>query len=129
MRKAGKYTFRKEERLCGTTRIARLFEVGTPLLIYPLKIIWMISEHDQMPPAISGFTVSRKLFRRAIDRNLIKRRMREAYRLNKELLYSTCENRKITVMFIYIAPSVLPWKTIEKAFHTFPGKLSHKLQN
>lgn len=121
-----KFTLSKEERLCGIPRIARLFEAGNSFLVYPLKIVWMPSESEQPTPVVAGFTVSRKLFRKAVDRNLVKRRMREAYRLHKEILYSSCENRKITVMFIYIAPVILPWKNIEKAFRTFPEKFSRK---
>ncbi len=82
------YTFKKEERLCSQKLLDKLFHNGSSFLLYPFRIIW-INEAAQSVPAQVVIQVSKKRFKRAVDRNLIKRRIREIYRLNKqEHLYS-----------------------------------------
>jgi ribonuclease P protein component len=108
-------TFKKEERLKSTKAIAGLFEDGKTALVYPLKIVWKFSTEDIASPARAAFTVSSKIFGKSTDRNLLKRRMREAYRHNKILLYEGLAEKKIHVMFIYIAREELDYFRIEKS--------------
>lgn len=67
-----RYTFSKEERLTSATTITRLFESGHSLVAYPLKVVWMASPGEHPFPAQVAFAVSRRIFRRAVDRNLLK---------------------------------------------------------
>jgi ribonuclease P protein component len=78
------YTFKKEERLCNKKLIDELFHSGSSFLCYPFKASWQFIDAPQSFPVQVLFAVSKKRFKRAVDRNLIKRRMREAYRLNKQ---------------------------------------------
>src|SRR5471030_2413656 len=78
------YTFKKEERLCNKKLIDELFHNGSSFLCYPFKASWLIIDEPRQIPAQILFSVSKKRFKRAVDRNLVKRRMREAYRLNKQ---------------------------------------------
>src|ERR1700722_14129384 len=78
------YTLKKEERLCNKKLIDGLFHNGSSFLCYPFKASWMLTDATQQFPAQILFSVSKKRFKRAVDRNLIKRRMREAYRLHKQ---------------------------------------------
>jgi ribonuclease P protein component len=110
-----KLTFKKEERLKSTKSIAGLFDDGNSTLVYPLKIVWKITTHDFNSPAQAAFSVSSKIFRKAVDRNLLKRRMREAYRLHKSSFHAGIGDKKITVMFIYIAREELDYARVEKA--------------
>jgi ribonuclease P protein component len=110
-----KLTFKKEERLKSTKAISGLFEDGETTLAYPLKIVWKFSTTDVNSPARAAFTVSSKVFGKSVERNLIKRRMREAYRHNKILLYEGLREKIIDVMFIYIAREELDFTRIEKS--------------
>ena len=76
-------TFEKSERLCSTKIISGLFENGNIFYTPLFKVVWSISPVIIPYPAQIAFSVSKRGFRLAVTRNLIKRRMREAYRKNK----------------------------------------------
>jgi len=78
------YTFKKEERLCNKKLIEGLFHNGSSFLCYPFKASWQLANQPQQFPVQILLAVAKKRFKRAVDRNTIKRRMREAYRLNKQ---------------------------------------------
>ncbi len=96
------YTFKKEERLCNKKLIDQLYHNGSSFLCYPFKVSWLITTAPQLSPAQVLFSVSKKRYKKAVDRNLIKRRMREAYRLHKEQhIYSMlCDSEKRIVFSI-----------------------------
>src|ERR1700749_1277352 len=78
------YTFKKEERLCNKRLIDELFHNGSSFLCYPFKASWLLAADEQSVPVQILFSVSKKRFKRAVDRNRIKRCIREAYRINKQ---------------------------------------------
>ena len=111
------YTFTKEERLCNKKLIDGIFRNGSSFLVYPFKVSWLISETEQPYPAQVLFSVPKKRFKSAVDRNLLKRRMREAYRLNKaQFLYLplTEKDRKIVFSVGYIGKEIADYSLIEK---------------
>jgi ribonuclease P protein component len=111
------YTFTKEERLCNKKLIDALFHNGSSFLCYPFKASWLLTEEPQKFPAQILFAVSKKRFKRAVDRNLIKRRMREAYRQHKQLqLYDalTKAEKKIVLSVGYIGKEISPYNFTEK---------------
>lgn len=78
------YRFSKAERLCRKTTIERLYSEGDSVAAFPLRAVYLTLEPEMGEPAASVlFSVPKKRFRHAVDRNLVKRRLREAYRLNK----------------------------------------------
>ena len=111
------YTFTKEERLCNKKLIDKLFHNGSSFLCYPFKASWLYTDEPQLYPVQILFSVSKKRYKRAVDRNLIKRRMREAYRLKKQQhLYDmlTGANKKIMLSLGYIGKEIAPYDFTEK---------------
>ena len=111
------YTFKKEERLCNKKLIDGLFHNGSSFLCYPYKASWMLADTDQPFPVQIVFSVAKKRYKRAVDRNLIKRRMREAYRLNKQaLLYNLLNTtgKKLVLSVSYVGKEISTYNFCEK---------------
>lgn len=123
------FTFKKEERLCSKKQFDRLFAEGTSFLVYPLKIVFVETEIDGKYPVKAAFSVSKRLFKRAVKRNLLKRRMREAYRLNKPGFYLRCGDKKLAVIFIYVGREILSYQKIEQSMKKALDKTADKLFN
>lgn len=108
----GKFTFRKEERLRKEIDIQELFDKGSSFYLFPFKVIVRVHTHAESPVHQILISVSKRHFKRAVDRNLIKRRMREAYRLQKELLNAS--PAKLQLAFVYSHKEILPFDDIKK---------------
>lgn len=104
------YKFTKEERLKSESSIEKLFNEGKGLVKFPIKMQYM--PHDR-PMHQVAFTAPKRSFKRAPDRNRIKRQMREAYRLNKHLLYEQNIPSQ-AIFFIYIAKQMPSYTDIDK---------------
>ncbi len=108
----------KSEKLCGVTRIDRLFAVGRSLIAYPLRAVFDFGPEAAGDAAPARFLVSvpKKKLRHAVDRVLIRRRVREAYRLNRALLLPAlaASGRSVDVAFTYLSSSLKDYGTIEE---------------
>jgi len=110
------YTFKKEERLCNKRLIDELFKNGSSFLCYPLKVSYNISATANVPAQVL-FAVAKKRYKHAVDRNLLKRRMRETYRLNKQqLLYDhlNVADKHIVLSIAYIGKEIEDYAVIDK---------------
>lgn len=115
-----RHTFSKAERLSGKTALARLIEGGRWGTTAHLKYCWLASDGDTNRLLVS---VPKKLFKRAVRRNLLKRRLRESYRLQKELLTGV----GVDFMLAYNSPEVLPFDIIHQEVAEVLEKISSKL--
>jgi ribonuclease P protein component len=110
-----KQSFPKNERLSSEKEIQELFKKGKHINAYPLKFIYSLDTPSSpiTPPQIV-ITVSKKNFKRAHDRNKIKRLVREAYRLNKILLTNREDfsNFPKSIAIIYVAKEILAFQLI-----------------
>lgn len=109
-------TFGKAERLSSKREIDNLFSKGQWMKAEGIGVIFQILEYNNGSPLKIGVSVPKKLFRRAVDRNLLKRRMREAIRLHKNALCEKFEktNFEAHLMFVYQTPEILNYQAIEE---------------
>ena len=124
------YTFKKEERLCNKKLIDGLFHSGSSFLCYPFKVSWLFTADSQPVCVQILFSVSKKRFKKAVDRNLIKRRIREAYRLNKQQqLYDVLTGIDKSIVFSvgYIGKEILAYDTIEKKMQKLLSQLCEQV--
>lgn len=112
------YGFPKSEHLCSKKSIDLIFESGKNLFAYPQKALFSVSELTEGgEPCQVMFVVPKKKFKRAVSRNAIRRKMRESYRLNKQILTSWCleNNIELKVAFLYIASEMQSFLQIQES--------------
>ncbi|MDR1623950.1 MAG: ribonuclease P protein component [Tannerellaceae bacterium] len=111
------YTFSKEERLSWKRHIDLLFEKGQSFVAFPLRVIYLLLDEKKEVPVSILVSVSKRKFKRAVKRNQIKRRVREAYRMQKHDLTEPLAGKAkvMFVAFLYIDREVHSFSTIEKA--------------
>ena len=107
-------TFKKAEKLKSKKIISSLFDGGEKMKHFPLLMVYTQCSLLENVSIQAGFSVSKRRFKNAVDRNRIKRQMREAYRLQKPFL-KISEPQQFAVLFIYIHHQKLPFSQIEEA--------------
>ncbi len=114
-----KKTFNKEEKLCRTKSIDRLFSSGESFIAYPLRVVFYIEEvtDNENQGGSVLISVSKKKFKRAVKRNRVKRLFRESYRLNKQELQTVLKekNKRIDIAFLYLKNELPTYTEMEKA--------------
>lgn len=113
------YTFKKEERLCSKKLIEELFHNGSSFLLYPFRIVWLRHPLPTSVPAQVVINVPKRRFKKAVHRNLIKRRIREIYRLNKgSELYNFLEDHsgQLLLGIHYVGKDIVDYHLMEKKF-------------
>lgn len=120
------HSFSKEERLCSIKLIEKLFHNGSSFLVYPFRIVWLLQSLPSDFPVQVLISVPKKKFKRAVDRNLLKRRIREIYRLQKsEQLYPFLHEHAVTLIMgiNYIGNNIAEYDFMEKKFNAAMLKL------
>jgi len=113
-------TFPKREKLKSRKLIAQLFEEGSGVTKFPVKLLFFPVEALENHQAT--FAVPKKTFKSAVDRNRIKRQLREAYRLQKEMLITTSET-KYALLFLYLGKKKPSYEELESAVATVLKKM------
>ena len=122
-----KYTLGKEERLKSKKLIEKLYKNGSSVKAFPLRMIFLQTDHTSKFPAQVGVSVPKRNFKLAVDRNRIKRLMRESYRLQKEIVYKNLDLPYI-FMISYIGKEEFSFEDVslkmEKLLNKFINELN-----
>ena len=105
------FSFKKTERLNKKIWIKELFEKGSSFYLYPFKVL-LLPHPDNSDSNQVLISVSKRNFKRAVDRNRIKRRIRESYRLNRDLYSST---DKYLIAYLYTSKDILTFHEIQES--------------
>lgn len=106
-----KYSFSKNEKLSSKKKIEGLFKKGSSFYLDDFQIRHLKSDEDT--PHQILISVPKRNFKRAVDRNLLKRRIREAYRLNKSILNHDSDSGSLYIGFIYLSKKILTFQDIQ----------------
>lgn len=109
------HTFKKSERLCSQKLITELFSKGKSFYINPFKVVWHSTDLPVGIPSQLLISVSKRNFKKAVDRNKVKRLIRESFRKNKSPLYEYCKlhEKQCIFMISYNTKIILPYSEIE----------------
>lgn len=123
-------TFHKEERLCSRKSLDLLFKNGSSFLLYPYRISYLRVTEARRFPAQVVINVAKKRYKRAVDRNLIKRRSREAYRLLKEKeLYTLLDDvdQLLLLSIQFVGKKIYEFSFLEKKLNLVFKRLTAAL--
>lgn len=129
-------TFPLKEHLKSKSIIERVYAEGSSATAFPLRAVFLEPDSDmQEPTATILISVAKRRFRHAVDRNLIKRRIREAYRTSKHGFIETLQNngKKMAVAIIYIdtkeSSTEFLKRKMEKLLNTILSKAGARCEN
>ena len=124
------HTLGRSERLKSEKDISVLFEKGMNLSLQPIRIIYLVNESTDKNWLKTGFVVPKKNFKRAVDRNLLKRRMREAFRLNKHIMDAMNDGlKRIDLMLVYQGQKIEDYNKINESVKALLKKLLQRQIN
>lgn len=127
----GPYTLSAAERLKSKKEIDALFRSGKAFFIYPLKVCYSILPASESSVALKmGISAPKKLYKKAVERNYLKRIAREAYRLQKPALITICNQKQIQVqlMLIYVASGDHRFHSISKSVTQIIARLQQEVE-
>ena len=124
-------TFSKKERVVSKKLIESLFEKGDSqsLAAFPMRVVYMQVERQAGDsPVQILISVPKKRFKHAVDRNRVKRQVRESYRLNKQIICDVIpENKQMLIAFIWLSDKHYPTNEVQKRVVTLLQKIARKL--
>jgi len=109
-------TLRKEERLRGERVFSYLFDHGHTFFQTPYKVFWLKTSDTALYPVRFAVSVPKRRFKRAVKRNLLKRRTREVFRINKQILnVAITDNHQVHLLVIYASDKLLTYAELEES--------------
>ena len=123
------FQFPKKQKLCSEKEIEILFAKGKSISEKPLRAIWVFEENNDNVFVKVLIVVSKKRLKLAADRNVIKRRIKEAYRLQKKQLefFLESNNQQLNLAIIYQQEEILDYKLLEEKIKLLLSRLIKKL--
>lgn len=118
------FKFPKKEKLKSRKLFDALFKKGKIITKYPVKLIYLKTGLPNDVKIQAGVAVPKKNFKSAVKRNRIKRLLREAYRLNKPMVFNNSEGN-FAFLFLYLGKEMPNYKTVEKSMRTILQKFNN----
>jgi len=116
--KSLRFTFSKNERLCSKKYIEELYKKGSSTFLYPFRIVYLTQSSSELSGPFPKILISvpKRLFKKAVDRNKLKRQIREAYRKNRHDFFNESEQGQIPVFLsiVYVGKEKLPYIQLER---------------
>jgi len=122
-------TFQKNERLCGKITIDNLFTNGSSIKDSIFRLVWNTEEFHNESIVQTLIVVPKKNIKNAANRNILKRRVREAFRIYKSCLYAKINSKKkqLAIAIIYQEQEILPYNVIEEKIKLILDRLSKEI--
>ncbi len=110
-------------------RIEMLFEKGGKAMVFPFSIRYLVVPADTLPATCQTLiSVSKRRFRHAVDRNRVKRLMRETFRTRKQQLYVALDNRQLLLSISYVHTQIYDYGTFDRKMQKAIEVLIEKLR-
>ena len=123
------FKFPKKQKLCNETAIKKMFSNGKSFVVEPIRLVWKVEENTDKEAIKSIIVVPKKKLNLASTRSIVRRRMKEAYRLNKIELEASLNSKNIqlNIAVIYQEEEILPYKVIEEKIKLILSRLSEEI--
>ena len=123
------FQFPKKQKLCSEKVIARLFANGKSISENPFRVVWLFEENNDNVFVKALIVVSKKKLALAVDRNVVKRRIQEAYRIQKNKLEAFLEsnNQQLNLAIIYQQQKTLDYKALDEKINLLLARLIKEL--
>ncbi|MBQ5380258.1 MAG: ribonuclease P protein component [Paraprevotella sp.] len=132
MEQAHPFKFKKSERLCSKRLIDDLFDgKGKSMSVFPIRVVYkVIPKEEHIAPTSILISVSKRRFKRAVKRNQVKRQIREAYRMNKDLLSDVLTEHpeeNLLIGFLWLSDKLYSSKEVESCVRQLLGRIAGHL--
>ena len=123
------FKFPKKQKLCSETVIKEMFSSGKSFKTSALRLVWKVSNNEDEVTIKSIIVVPKKKIRLATKRNIIRRRMKEAYRLNRIELENTLKANKLqlNIAIIYQREQILSYKVVDDEIKLMLERLTKEI--
>jgi len=121
------YKLNKEEKLCSRTAVNRLFDEGKSLMAFPLRAAYRLRPAGDHPVQFL-ISIPKKRIRKAVHRVTLRRRTREAYRLNRRLVLTPALEQRglgVDIAFVYLDTSLAPYSVINEKMINLLERIAH----
>jgi len=123
------FEFPKKQKLCNETAIKEMFSNGNSFVIHTIRLVWKEQVNSDDVAIKSIIVVPKKQLKLAADRNIVRRRMKEAYRLNKSTIENSLKNKgkQLNIAIVYQNDKRLSYKVIEEKIKLILGRLREEI--